>query len=288
MIVWNLSIILNVIESSVSLKRQPLLNYLFCMSSILLEIKNNIASITFNRPEKFNAFNREMALAFQKVLDDCENNSSIRCVYLSGAGKAFCAGQDLSEITDPDGPGMEKILKEHYNPIVIKIRNLSKPVIAAVNGVAAGAGANIALCCDVVIATQSAFFIQAFSKIGLIPDNAGTYFLPRLIGMQKASAFMMLGDKISAQEAERTGMIYKFFADKNFKKEAEKIAFTLAEMPTKGLAYTKQALNKSIENTLEQQLHSEDQLQQKAALTKDFKEGVAAFLEKRKPKFTGE
>jgi 2-(1,2-epoxy-1,2-dihydrophenyl)acetyl-CoA isomerase len=258
------------------------------MSSILSEIKNNIAFVTFNRPEKFNAFNREMALAFQKVLDDCENDSSIRCVYLSGTGKAFCAGQDLSEITNPDGPGMERILKEHYNPIVTKIRNLNKPVIAAVNGVAAGAGANIALCCDVVIATQSAFFIQAFSKIGLIPDNAGTFFLPRLIGMQKASAFMMLGDKISAPEAERTGMIYKFFADKNFKKESEKIAFDLAQMPTKGLAYTKQALNKSIENTLEQQLHAEDELQQKAALTKDFKEGVAAFLEKRKPKFTGE
>ena len=258
------------------------------MSSILLEIKNNIAFITFNRPEKFNAFNREMALAFQAVLDDCENDSGVRCIFLSGSGKAFCAGQDLSEITNPDGPGMERILKEHYNPIVTKIRNLNKPVIAAVNGVAAGAGANIALCCDVVIATQSAFFIQAFSKIGLIPDNAGTYFLPRLIGVQKASAFMMLGDKISAIEAERTGMIYKFFADKNFKKEAEKIAFTLAEMPTKGLAYTKQALNKSIENTLEQQLHAEDELQQKAALTKDFKEGVTAFLEKRKPNFTGE
>jgi len=258
------------------------------MSSILSEIKNNIAFVTFNRPEKFNAFNREMALAFQKVLNDCENDSSIRCVYLSGTGKAFCAGQDLSEITNPNGPGMERILKEHYNPIVTKIRNLNKPVIAAVNGVAAGAGANIALCCDVVIATQSAFFIQAFSKIGLIPDNAGTYFLPRLIGIQKASAFMMLGDKISAIEAERTGMIYKFFADKNFQKESEKIAFTLAEMPIKGLAYTKQALNRSIENTLEQQLQVEDELQQEAALSKDFKEGVAAFLDKRKPNFTGE
>ncbi len=258
------------------------------MSTILLEIKNNIAFVTFNRSEKFNAFNREMALAFQTVLDNCENNSSIRCVYLSGAGKAFCAGQDLSEITNPNGPGMERILKEHYNPIVTKIRNLNKPVIAAVNGVAAGAGANIALCCDVVIATQSAFFIQAFSKIGLIPDTAGTFFLPRLIGMQKASAFMMLGDKISAPEAERTGMIYKFFEDKNFKNEAEKIALTLAELPTKGLAYTKQALNKSMENTLEKQLHTEDELQQKAAITKDFKEGVAAFLEKRKPRFTCE
>ena len=258
------------------------------MSSILLEIKNNIAFVTFNRPEKYNAFNREMALSFQKTLDECENDNNVRCVYLTGSGKAFCAGQDLAEVTDPDGPGMERILKEHYNPIVTTIRNLNKPVIAAVNGVAAGAGANIALCCDVVVATQSALFIQAFSKIGLIPDNAGTFFLPRLIGMQKASAFMMLGDKISAQEAERSGMIYKFFADKVFTKEAEKIAFTLAELPTKGLAYTKQALNKSMGNTLEQQLSTEDELQQKAALTKDFKEGVAAFFEKRKAKFTGE
>lgn len=258
------------------------------MSLIISEIKNNIAFITLNRPEKYNAFNREMALSFQKTLDECEYNNNVRCVYLSGSGKAFCAGQDLAEVTDPDGPGMERILKEHYNPIVTKIRNLNKPVIAAVNGVAAGAGANIALCCDVVVATQSAFFIQAFSKIGLIPDNAGTFFLPRLVGMQKASAFMMLGDKISAQEAERTGMIYKFFADKVFNKEAEKIAFTLAELPTKGLAYTKQALNKSMENTLTEQLRTEDELQQKAAVTKDFKEGVAAFFEKRKAKFTGE
>ena len=159
------------------------------MSSILFNIKNSIAYLTLNRPEKYNAFNREMALSFQNTLDECENDSSIRCVYLTGAGRAFCAGQDLAEVTDPDGPGMEKILKEHYNPIITKIRNLNKPVLAAVNGVAAGAGANIALCCDVVVAIQSAFFIQAFSKIGLIPDNAGTFFLPRLIGMQKASAF---------------------------------------------------------------------------------------------------
>ncbi|HWH63359.1 MAG TPA: enoyl-CoA hydratase-related protein [Ginsengibacter sp.] len=258
------------------------------MSSIVLEIKNNIAVITLNRPEKYNAFNRAMALSFQNALDECENDSEVRCVYITGTGKAFCAGQDLSEVTDPNGPGMERILKEHYNPIVTKIRNLNKPVMAVVNGVAAGAGANIALCCDVVIATQSAFFIQAFSKIGLIPDNGGTFFLPRLVGMQKASAFMMLGDKISAQEAERTGMIYKFFPDKSFIKEAEKIALTLAQLPTKGIAYTKQALNKSMENTFEQQLNTEDEFQQKSALTKDFKEGVAAFLEKRKANFTGE
>jgi 2-(1,2-epoxy-1,2-dihydrophenyl)acetyl-CoA isomerase len=258
------------------------------MSSILFEIKATIAFIILNRPEKFNAFNREMAIALQKVLDECETNSSIRCVFITGAGKAFSAGQDLTEIIDTEGPGMEKILLEHYNPIIIKIRKLNKPVVAAVNGVAAGAGANIALCCDVVVSAQSASFIQAFSKIGLIPDSSGTFFLPRLIGMQKASAFMMLGDKISAEEAERIGMIYKVFPDIDFKEDAEKIAAALAGLPTKGLAYTKQALNKSFEQNLEQQLHTEDELQQKAALTKDFGEGVAAFLEKRKPLFKGE
>ncbi len=258
------------------------------MPSILFEIKNSIASITLNRPEKFNAFNREMALLFQENLDKCEKTKEVRCVIITGNGKAFCAGQDLQEVADPSGPGMEKILNEHYNPIIVKIRNLNKPVIAAVNGIAAGAGANISLCCDVVVAAQSASFVQAFSKIGLIPDSGGTFFLPRLVGFQKASALMMLGDKISAEEAEKMGMIYKVFPDENFIEEAGKIAITLASLPTKGLAYTKQALNKSMEQNLEQQLLTEDELQQKAAFTKDFNEGVAAFLEKRNPKFIGE
>ncbi len=258
------------------------------MSYIIFKIKDSIAFITLNRPEKFNAFNREMALLFQNKLDESEKNKEIRCVFISGAGKAFSAGQDLSEVADPEGPGMKKILVEHYNPIIKKIRQLNKPVIAAINGIAAGAGANIALCCDIVIAARSASFIQAFSKIGLIPDSGGTFFLPRLIGFQKASAFMMLGDKISAEEAERTGMIYKFFPDENFMEEANKIALVLASMPTKGLAYTKLALNKSSEQNLQQQLQTEDELQQEAALTNDFNEGVTAFLEKRKPKFNGE
>ena len=258
------------------------------MPSILFEIKNSIAFITLNRPEKFNAFNREMALDLQEKLVECEENISVRCVYITGAGKAFSAGQDLAEVADPEGPGMEKILSEHYNPIIKKIRKLDKPVIAVVNGVAAGAGANIALCCDIVIASQSASFIQAFSKIGLIPDSSGTYFLPRLIGFQKASAIMMLGDKISAEEAERIGMIYKYFPDEIFFIEAEKIAETLADLPTKGLAFTKQALNLSLEQNLEQQLQTEDNIQQKAALTNDFSEGVSAFLEKRKADFKGD
>ena len=258
------------------------------MSSIIFEIKNSIAFITLNRPEKFNAFNREMALLLQEKLDECESNKEIRCVFITGAGKAFSAGQDLAEVTDPDGPGMNKILVEHFNPVVTKIRDLHKPVVAAVNGVAAGAGANIALCCDVIITAQSASFIQAFSKIGLIPDSGGTFFLPRLIGFQKASAIMMLGDKISAEEAERIGMIYKFFPDNIFIEEAERIATTLSTLPTKGLAYTKQALNKSLEQNLEEQLDTEDEYQQKAAITKDFKEGIEAFMDKRKPNFKGE
>src|SRR5690349_21514859 len=185
------------------------------MSSILFTIEGGIATITLNRPDKLNSFNREMALLLQQKLDECADQA-IRCVYLTGAGKGFCAGQDLAEVVDPEGPGMKRILSEHYNPIITRIRKLEKPVVAAVNGVAAGAGANIALCCDVVVAAKSSSFIQAFSKIGLIPDSGGTYFLPRLIGWQKASALMMLGDKVPSIEAERIGMIYKVFEDEEF------------------------------------------------------------------------
>lgn len=258
------------------------------MTSILFEIKNSIAFITLNRPEKYNAFNREMALDLQEKLDQCEKNIAVRCVSITGAGKAFSAGQDLAEVIDPNGPGMEKILSQHYNPIIKKIRDLSKPVLAAINGVAAGAGANIALSCDVVIASENASFIQAFSKIGLIPDSGGTFFLPRLVGLQKASAIMMLGDKISAAEAERIGMIYKFFPATTFVSEAEKMAVILSQLPTRALAFTKEALNKSFQQNLVQQLQTEDTLQQRAAATNDFKEGVAAFIEKRKAEFKGD
>jgi 2-(1,2-epoxy-1,2-dihydrophenyl)acetyl-CoA isomerase len=257
------------------------------MDSILFEVQNGIATITLNRPDKLNSFNRQMALLLQEKLEICQNDASIRAVYLTGAGKGFCAGQDLAEVVDPNGPGMQRILSEHFNPLVTKIRKLDKPILAAVNGVAAGAGANIALCCDIVVATESASFIQAFSKIGLIPDSGGTHTLPRLIGWQKASALMMLGDKVSATEAERMGMIYKVFPNEIFEEEAKKMIATLAQMPTKALAFTKQALNMSYTTTFVEQLQDEDVLQQKAASTNDFKEGVQAFMEKRTPNYKG-
>jgi 2-(1,2-epoxy-1,2-dihydrophenyl)acetyl-CoA isomerase len=228
-----------------------------------------------------------MALLMQEKLYEC-NSSFVRCVYITGAGKAFSAGQDLAEVADPNGPGMKRILSEHYNPIVFQIRKLEKPVVAAVNGVAAGAGANIALCCDIVVASESASFIQAFSKIGLIPDSGGTHTLPRLIGWQKASALMMLGEKVSAADAEKMGMLYKVFSNESFADESMKIAATLSQMPTKGLAYTKQLLSMSFVTGFEEQLQDEDVMQQRAAATADFKEGVQAFLEKRFPDFKGQ
>ena len=258
------------------------------MSFILTEQKNNVLVITLNRADKFNSFNREMALQLQAELDKAESDKSVRAIVLTGSGKAFCAGQDLAEVTDPNGPGISRIVSEHYNPIILKIRTIEKPIIAAVNGVAAGAGANIALACDIVIATQSAAFIQAFSKIGLIPDSAGTFFLPRLIGFQQASALMMTGDKVTAQEARQIGMIYKVFSSETFMDETMELANTLADMPTKGIGLTKRLLNQSFTNNLEQQLAAEDKEQLAASKTYDYNEGVNSFLEKRKPVFKGE
>jgi 2-(1,2-epoxy-1,2-dihydrophenyl)acetyl-CoA isomerase len=256
------------------------------MSSILFEIKDSVAFITLNRPDKFNSFNREMALLLQEKLDECKKDD-VRCVYITGSGRAFSAGQDIGELVGDHKIEIKQILAEHYNPIVTRIRKLEKPVVAAINGVAAGAGANIALCSDIVVAAQSASFIQAFSKIGLIPDSGGTYFLPRLVGWQKASALSMLGDKVNAADAERMGMVYKVFADEVFEAESKKIAATLALMPTRGLAYTKQLLNMSFHADFNEQLMEEDVFQQRAAITEDYQEGINAFLEKRQPVFKG-
>lgn len=257
------------------------------MSVLLFEINEGVGKITLNRPDAFNSVTRELALAFQDTLDTCANREDIRSVLITGSGRAFCAGQDLKEITDENRPGFRVILDEHFKPIILKIRELEKPVIAAVNGVAAGAGANIALACDIVLASEKASFIQAFSAIGLVPDSGGTFFLPRLIGFQKALAISMLGDKISASEAERIGMIYKVLPAEEFMSESLTLAQRMAKMATKGLALTKKAFNQSLNNNLEAQLTMETATQLAAFETHDYNEGVQAFVEKRKAEFKG-
>lgn len=254
---------------------------------LIQEIENKVCTLQFNRPEVFNSFNQEMAFALQNALKAAAENEEVRAIVLTGVGKAFCAGQDLAEATDPNGPALQSIVKEHYNPIIELIRTIEKPIVAAVNGVAAGAGANIALACDITIAKESASFIQAFSKIGLIPDSGGTFFLPRIIGSQKALALMMTGDKVTASEAESMNMIYKAVADDQFEDFVQHFTQKIAQMPTRGLGLTKKAVNASFTNTLTQQLAVEEELQTIAGSTHDFNEGVAAFLEKRQPVFTG-
>ena len=251
-------------------------------------LEAGVATITLNRTDVFNSFNRKMALLLQERLREIQQNEEVRAVLLTGEGKAFCAGQDLAEATAADAMEISEIVDQHYNPIVLLLRQLEKPVVAAVNGVAAGAGANLALACDIVVAKESASFIQAFSKIGLIPDSGGTFFLPRLIGLQRASALMMTGDKVSAKEAQEMGMIYKVFSDDAFESEVNSLVQRLAQMPTKGLAYTKALLNCTFDLNLDRQLRHESTYQHRAGITDDFKEGVQAFIEKRKPNFKGQ
>lgn len=257
------------------------------MSTIHIKKQNQVTYIYLNRPDKFNSFNREMALELQNILSEAEKDNACRCIVVSGNGKAFCAGQDLQEAIDKNGPGIYNIVTQHYNPIIKLIREIKKPVIAAVNGVAAGAGANIALSCDIVLASQNASFIQAFSKIGLIPDSGGTYFLPKLIGFQRASALMMTGDKISAQEALQMGMIYKIFPAETFETDTINFAENIAQMPTQALVATKLLLNQSFHNNLDEQLDMEAKFQNELSISYDYREGVNAFLEKRNPKFQG-
>lgn len=258
------------------------------MSEILYTKENGIARIILNRPNAFNSVNSALATQWIAALDDCKEDANVRVLIITGAGKAFCAGQDLKEVTDPDlNPGFKHLLEKHYSPIVKRITELEKPIIAAVNGVAAGAGANLALSCDIILASSKASFIQAFSAIGLIPDSAGTYNLPRLVGRARAMAYCMLGDKISAEEAERIGMIYKMIEPESLEEEVNKLATKMAAMATHGLALTKRAINASFKNNFYEQLDLETELQIEAANTEDYHEGVAAFVEKRKPIFKG-
>ena len=255
---------------------------------LLIEKSNGVATITLNRPDVFNAFNDTISYEMQEALKLMDRAKEVRVVVLTGAGKAFCSGQDLKAIKEVAGKrDLSESLHKRYNPIIRAMRALPKPIICRLNGVAAGAGCSIALACDLVIAKESASFIQAFSKIGLIPDSGGTFILPRLIGMQKALALMITGDKVSAKDAEQMNMIYKAVSDENFDNEVQKISQTLAQMPTKGIGLTKRAINESWNNSLNQQLDLEEILQTEAGETFDFKEGVAAFLEKRKPIFKG-
>ena len=254
---------------------------------ILFTVADGVATITLNRPEKLNSFDRALSLEVIDALDRVKDDATVRAVVLTGAGRAFSAGQDLAEAMAP-GTKIQDILTTQYNPIVRRLRALPKPVVAAVNGVAAGAGANIAYACDLTLAAESANFIQSFINIGLIPDSGGTFTLPRLVGLQQAFGQMILAPKVSAKEAEAKGMIWRCVPDSELRNEAESLVARLAQMPTKAIALTKEALNRSENNTLDGQLDVENELQSLAGRSYDYNEGVKAFLEKRKPVYRGE
>jgi 2-(1,2-epoxy-1,2-dihydrophenyl)acetyl-CoA isomerase len=258
-------------------------------SSILFDIAAGYATITLNRPDKLNSFNDAMHAALRDVIAECEAEHTIRAVLITGAGRGFCAGQDLSDRDGGDGPmpDLGDTLERNYNPLIRRLRALPKPVVCAVNGVAAGAGANMALACDIVLAARSASFIQAFCKIGLIPDAGGTYTLPRLVGQARAMGLFMLGDKLPAEQAAQWGLIWRVIDDDQLMIEAHKLCAHFATQPTHALALTKKALNASLEHKLDQQLEVERNLQRSAGQSEDFREGVKAFLEKRPARFKG-
>lgn len=260
--------------------------------TITLERSAGVATLTLNRPDKLNAFTVEMHGELRHALDAIAQESGTRALLLTGAGRGFCAGQDLSDrVMNPDAsggaPDLGDSLEQRYNPLVRAIRALEMPVVCAVNGVAAGAGANLALACDIVLAARSASFIQAFAKIGLIPDSGGTWTLPRLVGQARATALAMLGDKVSAEQAAGWGMIWRVVDDERLMPEATALAQHLATQATRGLALIKRALNATWDNSLDVQLDLERDLQSAAGRTRDYQEGVAAFMEKRAPKFEG-
>lgn len=258
---------------------------------IVVEIAAGVMTITLNRPAVLNSFNAQMARELRAALEDARADKTVRAVMLTGAGRAFCAGQDLSDVpvtTGGEALDLSATVRATYNPVIKAIRKLELPVVCAVNGVAAGAGANLAIACDIVLAAENASFIQSFAKVGLIPDSGGTFFLPRIVGLPRATALMMTADKIDARRAYEMGMVYRICPADTLQQEAMKLATELAAMPTRGLGLTKRALNASLSNDLEAQLDLEADLQGKAGSTHDFVEGVKSFLEKRKPNFTGE
>jgi len=258
------------------------------MEPVLVALEAGVLRITLNRPEKLNAFNPAVHKALADAMTRAEANAAVRCVLITGAGRGFCAGQDLTE-RDMKASAIDlgEGLEARYNPLVRRMRALPKPIVCAVNGVAAGAGANFALACDIVLAARSASFIQAFVRIGLVPDCGGTYFLPRLAGTQRAMGLAMTGERLSAEDAERWGLIWKCVDDADLKIESEKLSLQLASGPTRSLGLIKQAMYGSASNDLGTQLDLERDLQRDAGKSGDYREGVAAFLEKRKPKFTG-
>jgi 2-(1,2-epoxy-1,2-dihydrophenyl)acetyl-CoA isomerase len=262
--------------------------------TILFDVADGIARLTLNRPERLNSFNTtmhaEVRAALSSLVDTSKGEASARVLVLTGAGRGFCAGQDLGDRAVAPGGASANLgdsIEKYYKPLVMTLRNLPMPVIGAVNGVAAGAGANIALACDLVVATRSASFIQAFAKLGLVPDSGGTWFLPRLVGNARAMGLAFLGDKLSAEQAAQWGLIWRCVDDTEFAGAVDALARQLAAAPTRGLALTKRAIYESWDRSLEQQLDTERDFQRELGYTADYAEGVAAFGEKRTPKFLG-